>query len=400
LRRYFVVSTAEGASETPRATNVVVQQRLAEWQATQQVYEEEAKILDAEAAKTDRTGWFKRTGWLEHFAQRNLAHLAHQLRLPDRGETKLQRAAQLTELLVARSVAGLSTLARETRRWLKSAKQYEVDQRPMARLQNPESQARYASYIVKFVCYFLRILADEESRIATLYQEAASEDGSASTDSGMDSGPGSDVSSRSHRLRSRRARQKQPADMMKDARELFCWQGAQKELAIRLWDQLGDEDEAAQEGQLAALLDVLASFILQTSGNKPFRSGLVHFTAVLGIDKEMGRLRTAKNYSYMLAGVLYCMRVLAVEKLLPAAEREEEKQFTEEQAEEARERFLEKRRQFLADGSYSPMSECLSLLAIGKHIALAAGNSGNAYWSKDKKIFYLHSRPIYLSRFR
>ncbi|KAF1955660.1 hypothetical protein CC80DRAFT_415022 [Byssothecium circinans] len=34
-------------------------------------------------------------------------------------------------------------------RWLWSAKRQEVDQRPMAQLQNPESQARYAGYMVK-----------------------------------------------------------------------------------------------------------------------------------------------------------------------------------------------------------------------------------------------------------
>ena len=87
--------------------------------------------------------------------------------MPDRGEVKLQQAATLVELLVERSVRGLSTLAQETRRWLKSAKRQEVDQRPIARLQNPESQARYARYMVKFVCYVLRFMAeaDAEARL-------------------------------------------------------------------------------------------------------------------------------------------------------------------------------------------------------------------------------------------
>jgi hypothetical protein len=101
-------------------------------------------------------------------------HLAHQIRLPDRDEVKLRRAAKLTELLVERSVKGLSTLARETRRWLRSAKRQEVNQRPIARLQNLESQARYASYIVKFVCYALRFMADAETR--TIAQESSDED--------------------------------------------------------------------------------------------------------------------------------------------------------------------------------------------------------------------------------
>ena len=154
-----------------------------------------------------------------------------------------------------------------------------------------------------------------------------------------------------------------------------------------------DRDEAQREAQLEALLDALASFIITSTGDKPFSSGLVHFLAVLGIDADMNRLRTAKNYSYMLAGMVYCMRVLSVEKLLPSACRNE-------QTDEDRERFLQHREKCLADGSYSPISEALSLLAYSKHAALAAGNSGNAYWLKDKKIFYLHGRPIYISRFR
>ena len=99
--------------------------------------------MDAQVAKTDKTGWFKRTGWLEHFAGCNLIHLAHQTRLPDHGEVKLQRAAKLVELLVERSVRGLSTLAQETRRWLKSAKRQEVDQRPIR--YDPANRARFVA---------------------------------------------------------------------------------------------------------------------------------------------------------------------------------------------------------------------------------------------------------------
>jgi hypothetical protein len=61
---------------------------------------------------------------------------------------------------------------------------------------------------------------------------------------------------------------------------------------------------------------------------------------------------------------------------------------------------LQHREKYLADSSYSLISEALSLLAYGKSVALAASNAGNAYWSKDKKIFYLHGLLIYISRFR
>jgi hypothetical protein len=84
--------------------------------------------------------------------------------------------------------------------------------------------------------------------------------------------------------------------------------------------------------------------------------------------------------------------VLSVEKLLPAAHRDE-------QTEEDCDRFLALRRRYLADGSYSPMSEMISLLAYSKHIGLNAGNLGNAHWSKDKKTFFLNGRPIVIERF-
>ena len=67
-------------------------------------------------------------------------------------------------------------LAQETRRWLKSTKRQEVDQRPMARLQKPESQARYARYMVKFVCYVLRFVADAEARLNVQSGSSSSED--------------------------------------------------------------------------------------------------------------------------------------------------------------------------------------------------------------------------------
>ncbi|KAI1668018.1 hypothetical protein L13192_07154 [Pyrenophora tritici-repentis] len=351
-----------------------------------------------DAAKTDKTGWFKRVGWLEHLKDRNLAHLGYQVRLPDRSEAKLQRAAKLTEQLIEKGVKGLSTLPRETRRWLRSAQQSEIDQRPLARLQNAESQATYTNYVVRFVCYYLRIISDEESRLEEpQLQEDSVEDSVSSSDaedteSEYRTDNSKDDDDSEGPQQHRKPRKRQPADKMKDARELFCWQANQKPLAKQLWLALDSSDGSDKADQTFALLVSLSSFILVSYGNNVFSSGLLHYLAVLGIDTETGRLRTAKNYSYMLAGMVYCTRVLFAEALLPAAQREE-------QTDEDRNRFLEMRKQYLADGSYSPMSEMISLLAYGKYIGLNAGNSGNASWSKDKKIFYLNGRPIVVERF-
>ena len=81
-------------------------------------------------------------------------------------------------------------------------------------------------------------------------------------------------------------------------------------------------DGANEGAQKATLLRLLTSFIFKGTNGDPFSSGLVHFVAVLRIDTEMGRLRLAPQYSYMLAGVVYCTRVLAIEALLPSTRRQ------------------------------------------------------------------------------
>jgi predicted DNA-binding protein (UPF0251 family) len=93
---------------------------------------------------------------------------------------------------------------------------------------------------------------------------------------------------------------------------------------------------------------------------------------VLSINAETNCLRTAKNYTYMLVGVVYCMQLLSVEKLLLAAQRDE-------QTDEDCKQFLQIRRQHLANSLYSLISKVLSLLAYGKFVAITASNLENAY---------------------
>jgi hypothetical protein len=73
----------------------------------------------------------------------------------------------------------------------------------------------------------------------------------------------------------------------------------------------------------------------------------------------------------------------ALEKLLPASQREM-------QAIDDCSHFLSMRHKYLADVIFISMSEVFNMLAYSKHIGLTAGNSGNAYWSEDKKTFYLN----------
>lgn len=160
-----------------------------------------------------------------------------------------------------------------------------------------------------------------------------------------------------------------------------------------LWRSLRTAEAEDEEGLTEQVLQLLASFIFQHVGNDPFDSGLIHFLTVLGINKDSKRLRTANDFLFMLVGVVYCIWVLAVESLLLSTVRGA-------QGEAERVGFLDQRKQFLADGSFSLMSTMISLLAYRKAITLNHHNPGSVFWSTDRKTVYLHGRPIVIEHFQ
>jgi hypothetical protein len=167
-QRWFVVSVEqeETIEDTAQVSSKVQSQKE---EILQDFVELRAKrklqldVLDAELAKTDQTGWWKRTGWVAHLGKSNLRHLAHAARLPGKDEPQLKVVADAVDELIEDCVKGLASLPQEIRRWLKSAKMNEVDQRPMGRLQNRNSQDRYANYWKRLVCYSLRVAQSERS---------------------------------------------------------------------------------------------------------------------------------------------------------------------------------------------------------------------------------------------
>jgi hypothetical protein len=95
----------------------------------------------------------------------------------------------------------------------------------------------------------------------------------------------------------------------------------------------------------------------------------------------------------MLAGIVYCIRVIAVEVILPSEERDDQSNADDE-------RFRRTRDEYLADGTYSVMSKALSILAYGKSIAIDHSNAGSISWADDETTMSYKGRPIDIARFR
>lgn len=147
---------------SPRSSLTPAQQLIADsiaekMAASQTQHERRLQQVDREQATQDRTGWWTLNQWPAHFAGHNMVSLASASRRPDKDELLLQEAVRVVELTFHRSVAGLGTLHRETRRWLRSPRASDPDTRPLTRLQEAASHDRYHGYWKRFICYSIRV---------------------------------------------------------------------------------------------------------------------------------------------------------------------------------------------------------------------------------------------------
>jgi Lhr-like helicase len=385
--RWFVVTGSDGndtgdedAGENPSVSQADRQTIVEAFRTMDDRHRREQETVDA-PVETDQTGWWKKTGWIEHLQGSNKRHLAHAARLPSKDEPVLRQVGALVEALVEDCVAGLSTLPQELRRWLRSVKMSETDPRPMGRLQNRESQKRYAAYVKRLICYSLRVL---ESVDGTAIVNSEGEDDAADGWINVDAMDTTEEGQVEPAVAG-------PPDTMADARRLFIWKDGQKEKARAVLRSIESGDEEA--AQLATLLTFIETFVFSKVYHEPFDCPTIHFLAVLGIDEENDRLRTGNDYSYRVAGLVYCFRVFGLEAVLPAAQRAT-------QGPDEFEAFLEQRRQYLTDGSMSVMSTMISLLAYGKYLAMNHGNAGAIFWEKEDRVMTLHGMRIVMDKFK
>jgi hypothetical protein len=101
----------------------------------------------------------------------------------------------------------------------------------------------------------------------------------------------------------------------------------------------------------------------------------------------------------MLAGFMYCVRVLFIEHTLPVATRAE-------QTAEDIDQFLELCKKFLVVGSYSPCSFLIKMLGYGKTMSIQKINQPSIIWTRsesnrpDRDLFYFYNKPLSIKRFK
>src|SRR5271168_2772141 len=103
-----------------------------------------------------------------------------------------------------------------------------------------------------------------------------------------------------------------------------------------------------------------------TSCVRLYKSPIMHYLAVRGVDEQTKAFRPSFCYTGILAGALWINRLLMLEVAVPSKAWPKLGLKSKAQVESVHKRIHELRKRHLCEGSFSPTASILSQLAKGK----------------------------------
>ncbi|KAI3317262.1 hypothetical protein HD806DRAFT_492673 [Xylariaceae sp. AK1471] len=334
--------------------------------------EDRRRIADGSAGINGDSTWVREMGWATHLAGKDMAVLyeASAGPLTAAAVAKLRdRTARDEQLLlrplgasfdreVARCVGRLGLVPHETLRWLASIDTNKPAGRPFGVKEHPSSMERYRGYWRRYLCFCIRAYRLGRDERKTRY-------GIRFTDRQW-------------------ARLKAVASLLAIELDMAADNNDNNNDA--------DVDEAEVEEQARALDRAVFMFCVESLEQKVafdvYVNPLLHFTAVLGIDGQRGGWKQAKDYTGQLAGILWCGRLLMLERVF-----EDQSDDPSEMGQEVEVLFKAAHRTWLADGSSSPFSTMIRWMSYGKGHRQKEGGTARVMWDEDgEALRYLGQR--------
>ncbi|KAG6018228.1 hypothetical protein E4U40_000534, partial [Claviceps sp. LM458 group G5] len=267
-------------------------------------------------------------------------------------EPALKVVADAVDELIEDCVKGLESAPLDVRRLIKGVGE-DPHPVPMGRLGQPDTQRRYANYWTRLICYMIRVAQSE----------------------GSVSVPGDDVTGPIVQQ-----------DTMEDARRLFPWTDETRDKANDILQAV-----TRRSGVKESIMEFSRCVVIQRVLYSDFANPIIHFMAVLGIHQDRGTLRECQDYSSILAGLVYCVRVIGLELLLPSKGLRGIPEILI---------FKVKRREYLQDGSLGLLPSLISLLAYAKTIARDYSNFGAVFWEDGNCVMVYKGARIAMDHFR
>ena len=118
---------------------------------------------------------------------------------------------------------------------------------------------------------------------------------------------------------------------------------------------------------------------------------LIFYSGILGYRKDIGGWRQPEKYTNILAGILWCIRVLGLEYCLPTSSRD---RLAEGAEMTPLERFKIFRDEYLVEDTECPFATLHSLLNYGFIIAKDGMGDTMVSWSHDKEVLYIGGNEL------
>jgi superfamily II DNA helicase RecQ len=339
---YFIVTvhTEEQRQTTPtNDVDLMIKALLEEQEQKERNEDKERGKVAEDQLKSDNTPWVRRNGWLRKFAGKNILTIAEFSHKPTKDEGTLREICKSVDRVLGGCKKSIADCREDgwdlLLSWLNSSKKNDYSPEPFSTYYEKSTHNTYVDHWKRFYCYCLRII-DREDRHGAEFTYAQ-------------------------------------------------LQGLQE---LRAAVELDGEDDDAID---ARVLDLSALFIKHSDYDGK-RSILLHFAAVMGIDATKNTYKLPNQYGSIVAGLIYCVRLLLFEHTLPAASR---KELTDPLWELQR-----VRKKWLVDGEPSPFHTMNNLLAYCRGVGYDEGAVPRVQWSADNQTMYYHGKPLAIEKLR
>ena len=156
----------------------------------------------------------------------------------------------------------------------------------------------------------------------------------------------------------------------------------------------GDDDNTGLKRKYLLMASI--RFIRQTVWEVG-TPALVFFSGLLGYRKDTGRWREPEHYTNILAGILWCMRVLVVEYILPMGRRD---RLAENKQRTRLEHVKLVRDECLVEEKDCPFATLHSLIVYGLALAKERMAAATVSWSHDARYLCFKGRQIGMAEWK
>ena len=336
--RYFSVTSNDIEEQSMDYLDSLIESAIYSAENRDQEYQRSLNQVQDNTLLVTKTPWLRRTRWEETFQGKDMEKLLKLAEPPEQGALDERALWDSTSRVIMNCFKGfLNCLERRWSLipfWLASVDRNKEDTKPYRAYIAPETLRRYIGYWQQYLLFCVRARMTEDAVQFTAAQE----------------------------------------DCL-------------MEVIVLTNESILDSNALdAKVYQLTVLLIMHSDYAAQDSS-------LIYFSGVMGYNLEWKQWRQPQEYTTILAGLQFCIRMVMLEHALPSEQRDE---FTEDSEVNPVAKFRTVRDIWLVDGEGTPFGYIHRLLNYGMAAAKNTTTRSRIRWSADARTLYFDGRALRL----